>query len=268
MPKAKKSKEEFLFGIVKDFKNEFKTDVQFGQKVLFCIVCECVVKVDDNRLSLVIQHRRTKGHVAGLEKRGSLTASVSQELVTNSLIPIESRHAEFHSDITRAFVAGKFSFVVPITLVFRQFPLNKCEMLNVEYFYYFSADIPLHKIQNDLLRNFLTKYIGRPMPQVTTLRRCLPNLYQETIADLRKKVVNQFIWVALDETIDAENRSVANFVFGILGNESEKDKSYLLTVEELERVNHSTVAAFFNNALTILYPEGRYRINKEAILPN
>lgn len=69
--------------------------------------------------------------------------------------------------------------------------------------------------------------------------------------------------MALDETTDTENRNVANFVFGILGNESEKDKSYLLMLEVLERVNHSTVAAFFNNALTILYPEGKYQINKD-----
>lgn len=165
--------------------------------------------------------------------------TVSQELVTNSLIPVESRHAEFHSDMTRALVAGKFSFIEQIILVLKQFPLNKREILNTEYSYdFFSADIPLHKVQNDHFRGFLTKYIGRPIPQVTTLRRCLPSVYQETIADLRKKVVNQFIWVALDETTDAESRSVANFVFGILGNESEKDKSYLLTVDELERVNH------------------------------
>lgn len=83
-------------------------------------------------------------------------------------------------------------------------------------------------------------------------------------------MVNKLIWVALDETTDVESRSVTNFVFGILGDESEKDKSYLLTVDELDKVNHATVAAFFNDALTILYPEGKCWIDKfkETILLN
>lgn len=112
MPKVKKSRNEFLFGVVNnsDFKNEFKTDVEFGQKVLFCIVCGSVVNVGDNRMSLVVQHRRNKEHVAKLEERRSQTTpAATQELVTNFLIPIQDRHAEFHSDMTRAFVAGKFS---------------------------------------------------------------------------------------------------------------------------------------------------------------
>lgn len=77
MPKEKKSRNEFLSGIVnnKDFKNEFKTDIQLGNKVLYCIVCDCVVNVDGNRFSLVIQHRRTKGHVEKLEKRSAQTTN-------------------------------------------------------------------------------------------------------------------------------------------------------------------------------------------------
>ncbi|KAG7156242.1 hypothetical protein Hamer_G005951 [Homarus americanus] len=81
-----------------------------------------------------------------------------------------------------------------------------------------SADIPLNKLNNKELVSFLEKYTDQKVPN-----------------RLREKVGDNSIWVSLDETTDVDARCVANFVFGILGPEEERDKSYLLNLKVLDK---------------------------------
>ncbi|KAG7162105.1 hypothetical protein Hamer_G010762 [Homarus americanus] len=113
-----------------------------------------------------------------------------------------------------------------------------------------SADIPLNKLNNKELVSFLEKYTDQKVPSESILRKNdVPDLYNETLDRLREKVGDNSIWVSLDETTDVDARCVANFVFGILGPEEETDKSYLLNLKVLDKVNHSTMAAFFTDSL-------------------
>ena len=63
------------------------------------------------------------------------------------------------------------------------------------------------------------------------------------------------IWASIDETTDVEQRYVACFVFGIIGVPEERAKIYLLNVASLDKVNHSTIAAFFTDSLRLLWPD-------------
>jgi len=66
-------------------------------------------------------------------------------------------------------------------------------------------------------------------------------------------VADKKIWVSLDETTDAEERFVANFIVGTL-EVGCPGKTFLLNCEVLEKANHSTVAKMFNNSLSLLWP--------------
>ena len=66
---------------------------------------------------------------------------------------------------------------------------------------------------------------------------------------MKKKILE-----SVDETTDVEQRCIVNFVFGVLGEETEKGKCYLLNVGVQSKVNHSSVAGFFNDFLRLLWP--------------
>ena len=83
-------------------------------------------------------------------------------------------------------------------------------------------------------------------------------LYDDCMAKLRAKAKDKYIWVSLDETQDVEKRHVANFIFGILDNEQEVGKCYVLNVVELSVVNASAIAKFFTDSLLLLWPNGNF----------
>ena len=87
-----------------------------------------------------------------------------------------------------------------------------------------------------------------------TLRKYyVRSIYENTMKHLRGKANGQKLWVSIDESTDVEQRYVAYFVFGILGVEEERLKYYLSNVSVLSKVNHSTMAAFFNDSLQCLW---------------
>ena len=71
----------------------------------------------------------------------------------------------------------------------------------------------------------------------------------EKIRKLRRKAKGHKIWFSVNEATDIDRRYIACFVFGILGVKGEEDKNYLLHAELMDKVNHSTIAAFCNNSL-------------------
>lgn len=59
----------------------------------------------------------------------------------------------------------------------------------------------------------------------------------------------------MDETTDVEQwQYIAYLVFGIVGVESEHAKCYLANIAVLQAVNPSTIAAFINDSLDIIWP--------------
>lgn len=87
---------------------------------------------------------------------------------------------------------------------------------------FLEANIPLYKVNHQSVVKFIEKYTSNSAPNQNTLRQTyVPHLYKKMIENLRVKAAEKYIWVSLDETTDVEQRMVANFVFGILGDESD-----------------------------------------------
>ena len=86
-----------------------------------------------------------------------------------------------------------------------------------------SADIPWHKLSNEEFKKFMKKYTGKRLPDSSTIRKLyVGETYKETVKKLQQNAKNKTIWVSLDETTDVEQRYIASFVSGILGEEEEK----------------------------------------------
>ena len=118
-----------------------------------------------------------------------------------------------------------------------------------------SSDIPINKLSTRTFSSFLEKYTGHKIPDQTTIRKYyVKGIYDATIDVIRKKADGKKIWISIDETTDVQRRYIACFIFGILGEEEERRKCYLANVAHLKSANHSTIAAFFNDSLKILWP--------------
>lgn len=185
--------------------------------VLFCIVCSKSVSHD--KKSLVNQHIEGKNHKEAVERRNSRASSSS----TQPLISQLKQQSQFNEDL--------------------------CDMM-------ISCDIPLNKLSNPKFVAFLQKYTNHKVPHQTTMRqKIVPDLYAQTMENIRSKLNGQLLWGSVDETTDASGRYVANFVVGILSPDGEKSKkSFLLNTACLDKTNHSTVAKFVDESLCLLGP--------------
>lgn len=66
---------------------------------------------------------------------------------------------------------------------------------------------------------------------------------------MKEKAAKKYEWVSIDVTTDSEERYVVNLIFGVLAIERERDRSYLFASKVLEKVNHTTIAMFFDECV-------------------
>lgn len=221
MPKRKETYREFISRMAETYKSEFVVD----NSVLYCKLCES--QVTATKLSGVKQHMATDLHKNKLAKR----PAVSQTLI--------SKYSETDASKTGPKLNPIF--------------MDVCEL-------FLEADIPLKKLRHPTMQRFLEKYT-KSSPSETTIRNnYVPIKYKNCIDKLRAKADGKFIWVSMDETTDVEQRLVANFVFGILNDESERGKCYLLDVRVVETNDGNTMATFFNDCMLLLFPKGKLNI--------
>lgn len=218
MPKKREDYSSFLKRMSSSYPSEIKTD----GKILFCKCCSC--NISAKQLSQVKQHLETVQHQNAKKGRGVTTQSLISNFQQSSTNKTGPKLSDFNLDICKMFV---------------------------------EADIPLEKLSHSAVKHFVSRYTPYTTPDPSTIRKnYLPLLYKQSLSQMQAKAKNKYLWVSLDETTDCAQRYVANFIFGILGDADERDKSYLLTLASLEKVNNSTIATFFNDALLLLYPEG------------
>lgn len=210
MPKTKELKINFFKRISNDHPNVFRSD----DSVLFCLMCD--EKVNANQYSQVNQHIKTGKHVANVQRKSKHGNIKNQSLLTN-LQPHGSSSSEFATDLTRAFLKAK---------------------------------IALHKITNPSIVELIEKHTKFAAPSETTLRRkCFSVLYEEFIENMKQIAAGKYIWVSIDESTDCEQRCVANFVFGVLG---EPDRCYLFASKHLDTTNANTISSFFDETINDL----------------
>jgi len=72
-----------------------------------------------------------------------------------------------------------------------------------------SANIPLHKLQNQSFRTFLEVYAGKNIPTEPTLRLgCIDEIFDETMSNVKVELSGKKVWVSIDETADVDGRFV------------------------------------------------------------
>jgi len=82
------------------------------------------------------------------------------------------------------------------------------------------ADIPLKKLDNPKLRNFLEKWTQQHVPETSTVRKnYLQSCYNKIIRQIRNSVAESDIWIS-DETTDVEDRVIANYIVGTLHSDN------------------------------------------------
>ncbi|XP_031343081.1 uncharacterized protein LOC116170717 [Photinus pyralis] len=111
------------------------------------------------------------------------------------------------------------------------------------------TNIPLHKLENPLFKNFLEKYCQRHIPAESTLRKnYLKDVYKDAMEKIKETVGNSYIWFSVDETTDICGRYIATLLIGVLNDTP--TKPFVVYCKELERTNSDTISRFINEGLT------------------
>lgn len=202
-----------------NYVKEFGSDVfSSDDSILFCKLCE--TSVNCAKKCHVSQHVQTAKHKSAL-RRATKIGEPKATLISS--YAVSHRQSQFSLDLCRAFI---------------------------------DAGIPLFKIENFTLKNFLQKYTREQVPSESTLRKNYVDVcYSETVNRIRDAVSGKKIWISVDETQDSCRRSIANVVIGTM--EFDKPSQiFLLSCEQLDKTNSSTVAQLFTSALNLLWPDG------------
>lgn len=203
--------------MTKEFPDVFKTD----GSVLYCLACD--TDITAKQRCQVKQHVETSKHISNVARKNKSDTSSSQELLTTMAgSTVQSRKtSKFTMDLAKCFLR---------------------------------ANIPLHKIRHPDIVEFLEEHTKYTAPSEFTLRNnCLPQIYDDYVDKMKRIAADRYIWVSVDETTDCEQRAVVNFVFGVLGVEQQRGRSYLFGSEVLEdRVNSATIAQFFDETINQL----------------
>ncbi|XP_065214416.1 uncharacterized protein LOC135842640 [Planococcus citri] len=117
-----------------------------------------------------------------------------------------------------------------------------------------AADIPIYKLNHPVLRECWEKYCGRKLPDQSTIRKnYLNETFEATMECIRQEIGDSNIWVSIDETTDSMGRYIANVIIGKL-NGTESGRPLLLNVVQLQKANFQTIAALFNDSMSLLWP--------------
>lgn len=134
---------------------------------------------------------------------------------------------------------------------------------------FIAADIPLNKLNNPVLRKFLTDEIPhQKLPHSSTLRRNLKKLYLLKMKRIKNYFRNEDVFFIVDESPDCESRNVVNVIVGQLNGK--KPNMALLSVEYPTKVNDVTIRKIILNACNKIwkgknqYPQLKLVISDQA----
>ena len=191
------------------------------RNVLYCDACEMSISFE--RKSQVDQHLATKKHKRKAEEMKLPGAKKPKQAFVTAETTTTGHGNQFFQDLCDTFV---------------------------------SANIPLYKVNHPKVVGFLKKYCKENVPDESTLRKhYVTQNYQAKLEKLRGDLKDEYIWLSIDETIDACNRYVVNVIVGVLKGEAETRPNLLLT-KFVEQTNSATIAQTLNEALTLLWPDG------------
>lgn len=119
---------------------------------------------------------------------------------------------------------------------------------------FLAANVPLWKLDNPTLKNFLEENLGINIPEQSTLRKnYVPACYEEVRSKIILELDGHPFWLGIDETCDAAGRCVANILISRLNNES-YHPPFLLGCIFLEDGTAGSVARAVNDCLRSFWP--------------
>lgn len=263
MPKTtRESPHSFNARMVRQFPNILEVDCS----QLYCKLCQC--NLNGTKTFTIQQHFRTMKHQAALQNaidskfenifdNSQKTTNKSENPLFESRNQNKTEHTVRNKSDNNRFeekiedTSSSIPYYLPeIQVPFNNFGLDLCTT-------FLEANIPLETVNNPAVQTFLQKYTQSSLPTELNLRTdYVPTLYDKYVRKLQNIAENKQIWVSISQVIDKNENLVVNFVFGLL-EEAEKGKSYMLNMLRLEKSTPSVIAAFFNNSLQILWPEGK-----------
>lgn len=156
---------------------------------------------------------------------------------------------------------------------------------------FLSANIPLNKLSNPLLKSFLETYLPCKLVSITTMRsKYIDRLYGKLLSAVKSRIRGElnfylfqisitiqyskfylrfrFIyfckgkkcWISVDETLDGEGRHVAAVILRTL--EEQSCRPYLLKIFDLKKTNGETIFHAVDDAIRVLGDA----INRDDIL--
>lgn len=239
MPRyATTSKDKVVKAIGKYGQSVFESiyDSKSKQYILWCKVCAKSVAHDNN--SLIRQHTSSKTHKNGLTSDPTASSSSSVGRAQAGQLPADYafRLATDQAEVREAFQT------------------ELCEV-------FLCADIPLFKLRNERLVNFLEKHTKQKVPCETTLRkRSVETVYNSTINRIRAALKDKDLYIMMDETTDAQKRFVVNVIVGALGEDS---TPFLVHMEHVQRADSAEMTLVFGRALQKIFGE---RIVRDRVL--
>ncbi|KAK9882485.1 hypothetical protein WA026_021827 [Henosepilachna vigintioctopunctata] len=100
------------------------------------------------------------------------------------------------------------------------------------------SNIPLSKLNNPNLKEFLGKYCKLNIPDESTLRKAsVHSIYKQTLTFIKNEVNSNYFYIVVDETTDSCGRYIAHALKGVLG-ETNPSRSYLFAPKKHEKANN------------------------------
>jgi hypothetical protein len=113
-----------------------------------------------------------------------------------------------------------------------------------------SPDMPLFKINNPEVRNFLLKYTQTDSQDKSSLRKnYLPKCYEETLIKIRVLCGKENNLVSIDERTNASGSKVANAIAVLKNDQHYQRNHFFLLCKERSAENHTTISRVFNEAM-------------------
>lgn len=183
------------------------------------VYCEPYNKsINCERKSQLVQHVNTASHKRYLKEAANDSAND-----TSQHPPTSSKNNDSYAELTQGMVA---------------------------------VNMPWCALNNDVWRNFLTKYTDRTIPDESTLRKnYLNDFYDSSIQNIREDIANHCMWISMDEITNAVGQYIVNVIVDELC-EDQITKPHLSCSEKLEATNHAIISRLVNSALRILLPNG------------
>lgn len=118
------------------------------------------------------------------------------------------------------------------------------------------SGIPIEKLENQHLRQFLEKWVGLPFPDASTIRNTYARLVNcEIYALIREEIGLDPFQILVDETADSEGRKMATLILVPL-REAGPSKPRVINMDEIPRADGINIANFVGNSLALFWAEG------------